>query len=115
MGKPSGASSNWSSHKQSVSEEEQKVGRDISVNNSDEKDEEKKVSESEPVKAGVPLAIPEPKVNSSNDDFLAVIESLGSDVKCDNSDGPNDLFVIDKSGDAVKPEENDIPEVPGKS
>jgi len=115
--KPSITISSWNSHKQSSSEEEKKVERDFSADISDVKEAVKEVTEPEPVKAGVPLTIPAPKVNSSNDDFLAVIESLGSDVKSDNSDGgvgTNDLFVIDKGGDPVTPEENDLPEVPVK-
>ena len=93
------------------------MGRDFSADISEDKVAVKEVTEPEPVKTGVPLAIPAPKVNSSNDDFLAVIESLGSDVKLDNSNegvGTNDLFVIDKGGDAVKLEENEVPEVPVK-
>jgi len=73
------------------------------------KEKEEAIKESEPVKMVVPLAIPAPKVNSSNDDFLAVIDSIGE------SETKNDHFVIDKSGvDEAKADQEDIVDEPVK-
>jgi len=61
-------------------------------------DEKVKVEETEKVTKNVkPLAMPAPKeVNSSNDDFLAVLDSIG-DSKVDEV-VKDEMFVIDKTG-----------------
>jgi len=110
-GKVGLAASTWTVHTPANDDETDKE-RSIQVNEK----EEKQVLESEPelIKKGFPLDIPAPKVQSSNDDFLAVIESI-DDTTGDDKNDINDLFVIDKKGsDEVKHghmegEESDVP------
>eukprot|EP00092_Neocalanus_flemingeri_P002869 GFUD01003067.1.p1 GENE.GFUD01003067.1~~GFUD01003067.1.p1 ORF type:complete len:534 (-),score=131.91 GFUD01003067.1:157-1701(-) len=59
----------------------------------DDKDETKQKEVAKNVK---PLAMPAPKVISSNDDFLAVLDTIG-DNKID-IEAKDDMFVIDKNG-----------------
>eukprot|EP00090_Calanus_glacialis_P038839 TRINITY_DN67686_c0_g1_i1.p1 TRINITY_DN67686_c0_g1~~TRINITY_DN67686_c0_g1_i1.p1 ORF type:complete len:515 (-),score=189.89 TRINITY_DN67686_c0_g1_i1:56-1600(-) len=76
------------------------------------KDDEK---DCEPIKKVAPLAIPAPKVNSSNDDFLAVLDTIGSESISDNKT-TDDLFVIDKSSDTAEVDagQDEAPEEPVK-
>jgi len=95
--KHSGTLATWSASK--TNHAEKKLDEDdTSVNDTTggKLEMEEKV-EPEKVKVALPLDIPAPKVNSSNDDFLAVLDSIGNDSK-DESEAPNDLFVIDKEG-----------------
>ena len=86
----------------------------------EENNEEKKEEEAEKVK----LAIPAPKEEASNQDFLAVLDSIGNGSSAQtkeseqgdkgNVESINDLFCIDKTGADEKEEEKELKPPPVK-